>query len=391
MLEQKAKSWLRRMRLPASARGVLRQDAEGLREDLGPIRTIAEGIAWLGRAQDRSLSKDGGVARHFSLISGWSHSYPETTGYLIPTMLAVGVETRNDELMQRARRMLDWLAAIQFPEGGFQGGTVNQTPRVPVTFNTGQILMGLAAGSDLDARYRAAMHKAADWLVQTQDEDGCWRKYPTPFAKPGEKTYETHVALGLMDAARIDAGRGYLESALKQVNWALTNQLPNGWLAKCCLEEPGSPLTHTLGYALRGIVGAYLSSKDERYLNAACLTADGLLSAMDSSGRLPGRLDSNWRAAVDWVCLTGTSQIAHCWLLLHRATGRGAYLQAGLTANRFVRRTIASDGPDDMRGGVKGSFPVDGEYGQWQYLNWACKFTIDANREELALRSGSVG
>ena len=26
-------------------------------------------------------------------------------------------------------------------------------------------------------------------------------------------------------------------------------------------------------------------------------------------GRLPGRLDKNWSPAVDWVCLTGSSQI----------------------------------------------------------------------------------
>ena len=97
--------------------------------------------------------------------------------------------------------------------------------------------------------------------------------------------------------------------------------------------------------------------------------------------------DSQWGAAADWVCLTGNSQIAHCWLLLFRETGRADYLNAGLAANAYVRKTIALDGPDDIRGGVKGSFPVNGGYGTWQYLNWACKFTIDANREELKLLS----
>jgi hypothetical protein len=36
-------------------------------------------------------------------------------------------------------------------------------------------------------------------------------------------------------------------------------------------------------------------------------------------------------------------------------------------------------GPDEVRGAVKGSFPVDGDYGQYEYLNWAVKFTVDAN------------
>ncbi len=385
-LKQKAKAWLERMRLPASAKTVLRQDEKGLPGvDPGPERVIEEGIAWLGRAQDNSLTHDGGVARHYSLIDGWAPSYPETTGYIVSTLIAYGQDMKMKDAVERARRMLDWLVSIQFPEGGFQGGMVHQTPRVPVTFNTGQILMGLAAGARLDARYREPMQRAADWLVKTQDKDGCWRKHPTPFAAAGEKAYETHVAIGLMNAAAVDSSRGYLESALRQVEWALTQQAANGWLAKCCLTDPERPLTHTLGYALRGLVEAYRSSNNARYLAAACRTADGLMGALGPDGRLSGRLDAQWKPAVDWVCLTGASQIAESWLLLHKATGRDDYRRAALLANSFVRRTVAIDGKPGIRGGVKGSFPVDGGYGRWQYLNWACKFTIDANRAELAL------
>jgi hypothetical protein len=373
------------MRLPPAAREVLRQDESGVpRADPGPARVIEEGIAWLGRAQDYSATRDGGVARHYSLLDGWGASYPETTGYIIPTLISYGQANGRNEPIVRARRMLDWLVSIQFPEGGFQGGMVNQSPRAPVTFNTGQILIGLCAGAQLDSGYREPMRKAADWLVASQDPDGCWRKHPTPFAAPGEKTYETHVSLGLFRAASLEPGRGYLEAALKQTDWALANQLPNGWLSKCCLGDPVNPLTHTLGYALRGIVEAYQASKAKRYLTAACRTADGLLTALQPDGRLPGRLDANWQPAVDWVCLTGASQIAESWLLLHRETGRADYRRGALLANSFVRRTVSLTGPLEIRGGVKGSFPVNGHYGTWQYLNWACKFTVDANLLEQA-------
>ena len=381
-----AKSWLERTQLPPAAKALLRQDGRGLSlSDPGPVRVIDEGIAWLGRAQDNSATQDGGVARHYGLKEGWSASYPETTGYIVSTMITHGKTIGIDEPIKRARRMLDWLVTIQFREGGFQGGMINQTPRVPVTFNTGQILIGLSSGAELDSQYREPMRRAADWLVATQDADGCWRKNPTPFAAAGEKTYDTHVSLGLLRAAKIEPARGYLETALKQVDWALTNQSENGWLAKCCLDDPLRPLTHTLGYALRGIVEAYLSSKDDRYLRAACRTADGLIRGLGADGKLAGRLDQNWRPAVNWVCLTGASQIAESWLLLYQATGREEYRRAALLANGFVRRTVSLVGPAEIRGAVKGSFPVDGHYGRWQFLNWACKFTIDANCAELLL------
>jgi hypothetical protein len=383
------RQWRDEWQLPAAAKAERQRDrAGGLGPDPGPAAAIAACTDWLCAAQDHSKTRDGGAARHYSLASGWAPSYPETSGYIVPTLIDRAKDTGSDALMQRARRMLDWLVSIQFAEGGFQGGTVDATPRVPVTFNTGQILLGLAAGAvSLEReRYLGPMRRAARWLAESLDPDGCWRKHATPFAAPGEKTYETHVSWGLFEAARVLPGEGFGEAGLKQVRWALQQQQANGWFAKCCLIDPQRPLTHTIGYALRGVIEAYLFLPNVDLLAAARRTADPLVAALEPDGRLAGRLDAQWRPAVDWVCVTGLSQIAHSCLLLHRITGEARYLDAGMRGNAYVRRTIRLDGPAETRGGVKGSYPVDGDYGTWEYLNWAAKFTIDSNRLELALR-----
>ncbi len=362
-------------------------DRSGLLHAEAPGRpaVIEAALDWLCAAQDGSASQDGGVARDFSLIKGWATSYPETTGYIIPTIIEMASRSGRDDLHQRARRMLDWCVAIQFPEGGFQGGKIDAVPKVPVTFNTGQILLGLSAGARQygDPDYHAAMHKAAAWLRDDLDPDGCWRKHPTPFAAPGEKAYETHVAWGLFEAERVAPGHGYGEAGLRQVDWALGKQAANGWFASNCLNRPEAPLTHTIGYVLRGVLEAYLLCRRPDLLAAARRTADGLLPAIAADGRLPGRLDANWRGAVDYVCLTGSAQIAHCLFLLTRETGEAHYFAAGQRLTAYVRRTVRLEGPANRRGGVKGSFPVDGDYGQWEYLNWAAKFMIDANLLEM--------
>ena len=149
-----------------------------------------------------------------------------------------------------------------------------------------------------------------------------------------------------------------------------------------CLDTPDAPLTHTIGYALRGIVELHLWSPDNERLRAACRTADGILSAVEADGRLAGRLNSAWRSAVDWVCLTGSTQIAHSMFLLARLADNDRYADCGRKLNGYVRRTVAVVGDANVAGGVKGSFPVDGEYGRYQYLNWACKFLIDSCAEE---------
>lgn len=374
--------------LPAAAREEISADRSGrLFADPGPAQAIRLMADWLLLAQQASTTADGGYARHYSIASGWGQSYPETTGYIIPTLIQASDFLGEARYADSARRALDWCQAIQFAEGGFQGGVIKADPLVPVTFNTGQILLGLAAGVTRFDAYQDATRRAADWLVATLDDDGCWRRHPTPFAKAGEKTYETHVSWGLLEAARALQQPAYGAAALKNIHWALIKQQANGWFADCCLTDPVHPLTHTIGYALRGIIEGYRYEADQRLLAAAELTAEALLGVIEPSGRIAGCFTRDWRPAVAWSCLTGAVQIAACWFLLYEITGKTAYAEAARRANAFVRRTIHQDGEPGLRGAVKGSFPVDGDYGRFEALNWAAKFAIDANFMELACKA----
>ncbi len=387
-----AKAFLRA--LPAYLEPAVRREAArdraGLAEtDPGARRVVDEGTAWLCRAQDLSASADGGFARHYGLVDGWAPSYPETTGYVVPTLLAGAGPDGDEGLLRRARRALDWLLTIQMDCGAFQGGVIGSPSNRPVVFNTGQILLGLAAGVRRfgpAAPYGSALERAAGWLARVQARDGSWPRNESAHAPPGPKTYHTHVAWGLLEAARVAENPRWAEAALANVRWAVGNQSASGWLDRCSLGDPERPLTHALGYALRGFLEAWRYSGDAALLAAARRTADGLLKALGPDGFLPGRLHGDWRRASRWACLTGTSQIAHCWLQLHEDTGDPRYGEAALVANRYVRRTVRLDGSPELRGAVRGSFPVSGGYCRFQFPNWACKFTVDANRLELELR-----
>ena len=368
------KSLYNDFQLAPAEREAKKRDAAGLPfADPGIDAAVAACTAWLGRAQDCSTTADGGVARDYHVAKGWATSYPETTGYIIPTLLTLGEEAR-------ARRMLHWLCAIQLEDGGFQGGKIDAVPVKSVTFNTGQILIGLAIGARTlgDAKYLDAMHGAARFLRDSLDPDGCWRSHPSPFTHAGEKAYETHVSWGLFEAERTAPGEGYGAAGLRQVDWALGKMQANGWVNDCCLQHKDRPLTHTLGYYLRGVVEAHRLSGEQRYLDAALKMARALVGALRSDGALPGRLRSDWSAAVDWSCLTGNVQVAESLFYLAPLGGGDAFVKAGKGLNAFVRRTIATEGNPDLVGGVRGSFPIDGEYGQWAYLNWAAKFAIDS-------------
>lgn len=373
--------WLMRDRdLPEAAKLARVDDRRGRGADPGTEAVRDAVIEWLILAQDGAVPSDGGVARDFCLRSErWNASYPETTGYVVPTFLALAKRTGRKDLRTRARRMLDWLVSIQLEGGGFQGGTIGAEPLVPVAFNTGQILIGLAEGCrELGDEYVTAARRAAGWLVEIQDPDGCWRRGASPFAGPGDHAYDTHVAWGLYEAYGVLREQDVAGAATANVRWAIGHQAENGWFDHCCLVDPARPLTHTIGYALRGVIEAFRATGDEVFLDAALRTANGLLDVIDDDGYIPGRLDRSWGKAAEWSCLTGSAQIACCWFLLTALTSDERYADAARRANRYVRSTVAIDGRPGVAGGVRGSFPIDGGYNPYRYLNWAAKFLLDS-------------
>ena len=364
------------------------KDREGLPDfDPGPDCAIRKSVEWICLAQDNSVSHDRGVAYRYSLIDGWGSSYPETTGYIVPTIIEYSSNTRDQELLKRAQLMLDWLVSIQLEDGGFKGGQIDAEQNVPVAFNTGQILLGLAAGvRQFGEKYVVPMRRAADWLIRIQDSDGCWRAFPSPYAVKGDKTYDTHIAWSLFEAGQIESSKKYVEAGLSNVRWAIGLQRDNGWFENCCVIDPARPLTHTLGYVFRGILEAYQFAKDSDMLVACKKIADGLLSAIEDNGYIPGRLYPDWKAAVSWACLTGSVQIAICWFKMYQITGKTTYRDAACAANKYVRRTLSVNAAAELKGAVGGSFPIYGGYCPYAYPNWACKFFIDSNLLERQLK-----
>ena len=106
-------------------------------------------IGWLTRAQDATAT--GGIARGYSLVwnpyfggRGWEPAYPETTGYIIPTLLTCAHDLRRVDLRARAMRAAEWECDVQMPSGAVQGGVIGQEV-APAIFNTGQVIFGWLA------------------------------------------------------------------------------------------------------------------------------------------------------------------------------------------------------------------------------------------------------
>lgn len=336
-------------------------------------------IAWLKHAQD--VTGNGGVAQTYLVRSRhWAPSYPETTGYIIPTFYRYAELAGDTDARARARRMADWEIDIQHPTGGVLAGALGDSDQ-PTVFNTGQVIFGWvrAFEEEQDERYRLAAVRAAEWLVDIMDDDGCWRKFGSPMTGKQINTYNSRSAWSLARVHDITGERRFLDAAIRNCDWVLTQRNQQGWLAENCLQDNQQPFTHTIAYAMRGLLEIGDAAHREDFISAARVIGDAMLNALPNDGALPGRFNDRWQATVKWSCLTGDCQLGINWGRLYQITGEQKYREGTSRILEFVKRTqkIAAGNADTL-GAIKGSHPINGGYHPWQYPNWATKFYADA-------------
>lgn len=356
-------------------------------------------VQWICRAQD--AFDDGGVARSYSMVynpyfkrRGWVPSYPETTGYIIPTMFDYANLTKRQDIFDRAIRMAEWECDVQMENGAVQGGTIDQTA-TPAVFNTGQVIFGWIrafqeTGND---KYLQCAVKAGEFLADQQDKDGAWRKNLSNYTSKqmAYYTYNTRTAWALLLLSTLSNNPLFRDAAIRNIEFALKQQLYNGWFQSNCLGDPSQPLLHTIAYAIRGILETGVLLKNQTYIERARRAADALMKAQRSDGSLAGCFNEKWEPTVSWSCLTGDAQVSHIWGRFYQVTGEPRYFDCMKKMNSYLRRTqlLQTKNPD-IYGGISGSYPLQGCYGRFEILNWAVKFFMDALLLELSIQGKSA-
>ncbi len=351
-------------------------------------RHLNEAAGWLMRAQDRGA--DRGVAYGARLGEGFREaSYPETTGYIICTFLDFARHYGDEGYVARAVEMGNWESQIQMECGAVMGGAYNTNP-TPAVFNTGMVLLGWAAlfRETASDSFRTAGDRAARWMVEMQEPDGNWIRGNSQFANARSTVYNVKAAWGLAEMGAALGNSEYIAAAVRNAEFGMSRQCPNGWFADCCLEDADRPLLHTIAYTMQGLIGIGTIAGRKDLIDSAARTADSLMRLMDGEGFIPGMINRDFAGAATWCCLTGTAQTSIVWSQLERITGNTSYGAAAEKVNRYLMARHDVDNPDpSIRGGVPGSWPVSGAYGKYQILNWATKFLADA----LLMRAGTPG
>jgi hypothetical protein len=352
-------------------------------------------LRWILNAQ----RPDGGIAAYYSLLTGYSKSYPEVTGYIIPTLYDVAkhdfataannksevpateVQVTKDRLQVEqaaaaAELATQWLLSLQRPDGAFPAG-LHGTSALPSVFNTGQILQGLVRAHKETHRANTlnAAVAAADWLVKMQQPDGSWSG-PGAYQNSSH-TYYSMVAWALAQLSEHNADRRYAVAAGKNLDWVLPHIQSSGWVDGINLSGHPNYL-HFVAYVLQGVLECGILLRRSDAIAVTAKSAWILLRKFETNKFLPGAYEAGFYSGHRFTCLTGNAQMACVWLRLYEVTDDLRYLNAALKINEMLKGLLPLRGSPGIAGGVSGSYPIWGRYQRFRYISWGCKFLADA-------------
>ncbi len=329
-------------------------------------------IRWIVNAQ----REDGGIAAHYGLLSGYSASYPEVTGYIIPTLYDFAHLTGDNSVIAVAERATQWLLSLQMSSGAFPGGLKGEDAK-PSIFNTGQILLGLVSAcaetKSPDILERAVA--AGDWLTKIQHTDGSWTGAGA--YQGTAHTYYSMVSWALTQLSDVAAEERYAQAADRNLEWVLTQVNPGGWTSGINLRGHPTYL-HFVAYAIQGVLEAAVLRRRDEFILAASKPAWVLLRRFETAKQLLGAYGADLKSGPKFTCVTGNAQMACVWLRLFEVTGDLRYLNAALKMNELIKRLLPVRGGRGVAGGVAGSNPIWGPYQPFRYISWGCKFFADA-------------
>jgi hypothetical protein len=318
---------------------------------------------------------------------GWDLAYPETSGYIIPTIYIYGELYDEPGCIRRAIAIGNWEVDIQTPSGGVLSNLKSTETRI---FNTAQVLLGwcFLYEKTRENRFKEAALRAAKYLCERQEPDGSW--VTDTFC--GSRTYHARVDWALLRAADVFEDTRFILPAVKNLKWVVRQQQPNGWFEQCGFHHD-PPNMHVIAYTLRGLLECQiLNSRLQNAeitrldLSPRLLMAAEKLSTIAVSrplyailGMLPSSFDGSWHSSDDSSCLTGNLQFACFLYRLHHLTGDRRYPAIADMLLRAVQGTqFTGSDLTGIDGAIPGSYPIYTGYHSASFPNWATKFLVDA-------------
>jgi len=343
-----------------------------------PYRTDAA-LSWVRRSIEVTGGR--GSSHSYSPVFGWAKAYPETTGYLIETLLDYAVLKQDPSLEQLAFSCADWLCTLQLPNGAFPGLLAGHNK--PSVFNTAQILFGLAAAHRRltalgrpGSTYLLGLEHGVNWLNQVLEPDGAWRQ--AAYVPGFVPSYYTRAVWGVLNANEILQQADIQENMRRALYFYAGRFLPNGAVRDWGFRPAQAAFTHTIAYTLEGFLECAVALKEADILGKTIDSMNRLLHERERTGKTAGRYTQDWKGDTGFVCVSGNAQLSIVCRRLAQLTGASHFQAPADSLLLEVLGYQCLGNNRNTQGALPGSRPFWGPYMRFRYPNWGLKFFLDA-------------
>ena len=330
---------------------------------------IDNAVDWLLNSQENVGNT--GYAHSYHFIYGWQESYPETTGYIIPTLLEIYKITNDEKIYNSVKLAVEWLKNIQNQDGSFNDLQGNKQ-----IFDVGQILIGFNYIYEYFPEFNIENNllNAMQWLCSVQNDDGSFTKYSYNNIP---HTYYSRVGAAILKSGDLLNNDDTKVYGMKNIYWTISNQLENGFF-KFSSFSKHDPYLHTMVYILEGLLDAYAITSKKKILESILKFSSKLLDTSKRDTILYSQYDENYICTNKEYCMTGLSQWTGVCYRIFKITNNKEYKIDGDKTLKYVKSKQIFSINKKINGGITGSFPLNGKYMKYSIPNWGLKFYLDS-------------
>ena len=340
----------------------------GLPHKAALIESLESNASWLNKS---ILAQKGMGSSAYRWSWGkWGHSYPETTGYLIPTLLRLHKFFPNQNFETQAEAQTAFLISIQNEDGSFPVKLGSSEVNV---FDTSQILLGLSVcySHTNNQKIAASITSAYTWLINQIDSNGTiprnnlYDKY--------NPAYYLRVIWPILFAGQIIEEQ--VPDKVYKLYRILAEFVHDDRILNASFKKDDTSFSHTIMYSMRGLLECEKFIKRDASEKVVTFL-DNCVREINKKKSYPGSFGLQGDPDYSFICSTGHLQLILCLLKSYEDIKTNDIDAAVNFLFSPIFRSQRTWGIN--KGAVPSSIPIYGKYQKYKYTNWTQKFYCDA-------------
>ena len=344
-----------------------------LLSEFGGRELLKQRLCWNLNWLEKSFKKnnDNGSSAYRTLLGYWSESYPETTGYLIPTLLNASKILDENKWENIATKQIPFFKTLQHPSGSYPTSITNPNPNV---FDNSQILLGLCSYNNefKDEDSLIQIKSCYDWLISQLNDEGRFDNYN--LSDNYNPSYYTRILWALLQAENL-LSLNTNPKTLAQLHFLQNLFTPSIQILNASFYPNQSAYSHTIAYAIRGLLESYCLLNHSPDLSRIILMTSFLHSHILKHRGLAGSYDEQWNGNFNFICCSGNIQLA---IILLKLTLRYKEINYIESIKMLISPILKNQNRGLFNhGAIAASIPIYGDYQRFKFTNWTQKFFVD--------------